>query len=101
MKNYLEQIKKYDAAPDEQAIKRLEQRLSLALTNRDAAEVAATDVEELQRVEKWAHEKLGADEAKSKAAVKKVADLLKAERNKSRVTFYYFVSKELGLLNKL
>lgn len=99
--NHLQQIKKYDTAPDEEAIKRLEQRLALSLTNRDAAEVAATDLKELQRVEKWAQEKLGVDEAKSKAAVKKVADLLKSERMKNRVTFYYFVTKELDLLNKL
>ena len=101
MKNYLEQIKEYDAAPDEQAIKRLEQRLALALNDQDSANVAATDIEELQRVEKWAHEKLGVDEQKAKAAVKKVAELLKSERMKNRVTFYYFVTKELGLLNKL
>lgn len=30
MRNYLEQLKKYDATPDEAALKRLENRLSLA-----------------------------------------------------------------------
>lgn len=101
MKNYLEQLKKYDATPDEAALKRLENRLSLALQNRDAAEVSVTDPAELQRVENWAAEKLGADAQKSKDAVKKVADLLKSERMKNRVTFYYLVAKELGALNKL
>ncbi|WP_295896574.1 DUF2853 family protein [uncultured Bartonella sp.] len=101
MKNYLEQLKKYDATPDEAALKRLENRLSLALQNRDAAEVSLTDQAELQRVENWAAEKLGADTQKSRDAVKKVADLLKSERMKSRVTFYYLVAKELGVLNKL
>lgn len=101
MKNYLEQLKKYDATPDEAALKRLENRLSLALQNRDAAEVSATDPAELQRVEKWAVEKLGTDAQKTKDAVKKVADLLKAERMKNRVTFYYLVAKELGALSKI
>lgn len=101
MKNYLEQLKKYDATPDEAALKRLENRLSLALQNRDAAEVSATDPAELQRVEKWAVEKLGTDAQKTKDTVKKVADLLKAERMKNRVTFYYLVAKELGALSKI
>ncbi|AQT42955.1 Protein of unknown function (DUF2853) [Bartonella apihabitans] len=51
MKNHLEQIKKYDANPDEDAVKRLENRLSLTLQKRDAAEVAVSDQKELQRVE--------------------------------------------------
>ena len=75
--------------------------MSLALQNRDAAEVAVSDQKELQRVEKWAEEKLGADAQKSKLAVKKAAELLKTEHMKNRVTFYYFVAKELGLLGKI
>lgn len=101
MKNHLEQIKKYDANPDEDAVKRLENRLSLTLQNRDAAEVAVSDQKELQRVEKWAEEKLGANVEQSKRAVKKTAELLKTEHMKNRVTFYYFVAKELGLLGKI
>lgn len=101
MKNHLEQIKKYDANPDEDAVKRLANRLSLTLQKRDAAEVAVSDQKELQRVEKWAEEKLGADVEQSKRAVKKTAELLKTEHMKNRVTFYYFVAKELGLLSKI
>ena len=101
MTKHLDQIKKYDRNPDETAIKRLENRLSLALQNRDASEVAATDEAELQRVAKWAAEKLGADAEKSKQAVTKVADLLKGEYMKNRVTFYYFVAKVLGLLSNV
>lgn len=102
MKNYLEDIKKYDAKPDEEAVKRLLQRLSLVLQKRDAAVVSTTDKDELERVEKsWAQEKLGADSARSKEAVKVVADKMKADRMKNRVTFYYLVAKELNALDKI
>ena len=102
MTDHLADIKKYDSHPDEDIVKRLVNRLSLVLQNRDTAMVATTDPEELARVEKnWAQDKLGADSEKSKQAVHKVADEMKGERMKNRVTFYYLVAKELGALNKI
>lgn len=102
MTDHLADIKKYDSHADEDVVKRLVNRLSLVLQNRDTAMVATTDQEELARVEKnWAQDKLGADSETSKRAVHKVADEMKGEHMKNRVTFYYLVAKELGALNKI
>lgn len=102
MNEYLADIKKYDANPDEAAVERLVQRLALVMRDRDASMVATSDMEELKRVEKnWAQDKLGFDEVQSKSAVKTVAELLKGDRTKNRVTFYYLVAKELGAIDKI
>ncbi|WP_455480355.1 DUF2853 family protein [Bartonella sp. B12(2025)] len=101
MTNYLADIKLYDPNPDEAAIERLSHRLALVMKKQDASLVATSDPEELERVEKWIQDVLGADEKSAKIAVSNVADIMSGDRRKSRITFYYLVAKELNALQKI
>ncbi len=50
----------------------------------------------------WVAKKLGvADAAKAEEVVNHVAEVMKGDRNKHRVTFYYLVAKQLGKLGDL
>ncbi|ATP12596.1 hypothetical protein BHOIPH791_12070 [Bartonella henselae] len=101
MTNDLADIKLYDQNPDEAAIERLHHRLALVMKNQDASLVATSDPKELERVEKWVQDVLGADEQSAKRGVSKVADMMSGDRRKSRMTFYYLVAKQLNALHKI
>ncbi|OLL53048.1 DUF2853 family protein [Bartonella henselae] len=101
MTNDLADIKLYDQNPDEAAIERLHHRLALVMKNQDASLVATSDPKELERVEKWVQDVLGADEQSAKRSVSKVADMMSGDRRKSRMTFYYLVAKQLNALHKI
>ncbi len=50
----------------------------------------------------WVAKKLGvANAAKAEEVVNHVAEVMKGDRNKHRVTFYYLVAKQLGKLGDL
>ncbi|ALE03639.1 DUF2853 family protein [Bartonella ancashensis] len=97
----LEDIKSYDPKPDEDAIKRLERRLALAMRDRDASLVSVSDQKELRRVEKWTQNTLDVSEENAKEAVSKVSEMMSGSNRKNRVTFYYMVAKELNALGKV
>lgn len=103
MSDYLADVRRYDAAADEAIVEKIVKHLGIALRNRDSSLVSATDPEELKRVrDSWVHKKLGvADEAKAVEVVDYVAEVMKGDRNKGRVTFYYLVAKQLGKLGDL
>lgn len=103
MSDYLADVRRYDAAADEAVVDKIVKHLGIALRNRDSSLVSATDPEELKRVrDSWVHKKLGvADEAKAVEVVDHVAEVMKGDRNKGRVTFYYLVAKQLGKLGDL
>ncbi|KEC59225.1 DUF2853 family protein [Bartonella quintana] len=101
MTNDLEDIKLYDPNPDEAAIERLSHRLALVMKKQDASLVATSDPKELERVEKWVQDVLGANEHSTKKAVAKVAEMMSGDRRKSRMTFYYLVAKQLNTLHKI
>ncbi|UTO27889.1 DUF2853 family protein [Bartonella harrusi] len=101
MTSDLADIKLYDQNPDEDAIKRLGHRLALVMKKQDASLVATSDPKELERVEKWIKDVLGADEKSAKTAVAKVAEMMSGDRRKSRMTFYYLVAKQLNALDKI
>ncbi|EJF77185.1 hypothetical protein MCO_01364 [Bartonella sp. DB5-6] len=101
MTNDLADIKLYDPNPDGAAIERLRQRLALVMQKQDASLVATSDPKELERVEKWVQDVLGADAQSAKTAVSKIADMMSGERRKSRMTFYYLVAKQLNALHKI
>ncbi|ACS51584.1 MULTISPECIES: DUF2853 family protein [Bartonella] len=101
MTNNLADIKLYDSNPDEAAVERLSRRLALVMKKQDAALVATSDPKELERVEKWVQDVLGADEQRAKMAVSKVAEMMSGDRRKSRMTFYYLVAKQLNALDKI
>ncbi|WP_420962746.1 DUF2853 family protein [Brucella sp. IR073] len=103
MSEYIEDVRRYDAAADPEVVNKIVKHLGIALRNKDSSLVAASDADELERVRKnWVEKKLGiADADKGKAAVKSVGELMKGDRNKQRVTFYYLTAKALGKLEAL
>ena len=73
-------------------------RMKNMIDNRDATLVSSSDPAELETVRKnFVVKKLEVnDKEQGTAAVNKVADKMKGERNKNRAAFYYMVQKELG-----
>lgn len=102
MTDYLADVKLYDAGADEAVVNKIVRHLGIALRNRDSSLVSASDPAELDRVkEKWCGKKLGVTGEAADEAVDAVCAAMKADKSKSRVTFYYLVAKELGKLGDL
>lgn len=103
MSDHLADVRRYDAAADEAIVEKIVKHLGIALRSRDASLVSVTDPEEVKRVRtSWVGKKLGvADDATADAAIQHVADVMKGDRNKHRVTFYYLTAKQLGKLGDL
>lgn len=102
MNTYLNDIEKYDAAPDAKAAEKLASDLRLVMQDTDARYVAIGDPAELEIVVKnFAIDKLGAAAEAAQEAVNAVAQLMSGSAKKNRVTFYYLVAKQLGSLGKL
>lgn len=100
--DYLENVRKYDAAADEAVVKKIVRHLGIALRNRDSSLVSSSDKTELDRVkEKWCGKKLGITGTEADEAVDATVKAMSGERAKSRVTFYYLVAKHLGKLESL
>jgi uncharacterized protein DUF2853 len=98
---YLPDVKIYHPEVDEAAVKGIVRHCGIALRSRDAANVAASDKAELDRVrDSFLKKKLGLTlpDDELDAAVKEVADAMKGDRSKSRVTFYYLLAKKYDRL---
>lgn len=100
----LEFIAKYTAelealgeTVDAELVETLVGNLNPILGDRDKANVAATDPEELKTVKKnFVEAKLGVTWPDADDAVDAVCEMMKGDRTKSRVVFYYLVCKKLG-----
>jgi len=103
MSDYLADVQRYDAGADADIVQKIVKHLGIALRSKDASMVSCSDKSELKRVtEKWCMKKLGEmDSAAGDAVVKKVCETMKGVGQKSRVTFYYLVAKEMGKLGDL
>ena len=103
MSDYLADVQRYDAGADPDTVAKIVKHLGIALRNRDSSLVSCTDPSELDRVrEKWCEKKLGkTDAAKNDSIIQTVCETMQADRNKSRVTFYYLVAKHHGALGAL
>ncbi len=103
MTDYLADVKRYDADADPAIVDKIIKHLGIALrSSRDAALVSCSDSSELDRVrEKWAMKKLGADADTSDKIIAEVCGIMKGDRQKQRVTFYYLVAQKLGKLGDL
>jgi hypothetical protein len=102
MTDYLADVKIYDANADEAVVNKIVKHLGIALRNRDSSLVSSSDPEELARVKtNWIGKKLGITGHDADAAVEETVKAMKADRTKSRVTFYYLVAKHLGKLETL
>jgi hypothetical protein len=91
-------VKKYDSGADEALITAVFKGLGPAVHNKDASLVSCSDPAELDTVKKnFLIKKLGmTDGPELDAAIKEVCETLKETRQKSRVTFYYLLTKKFG-----
>lgn len=103
MTDYLADVRKFAPKADEHIVAAIVKHLGIALRNRNSSLVACSDAEELGRVrESWCKKKLAlTDAAAIDAAIKMVCEKMKAEHNKSRVTFYYLLAEHFKKLDGL
>ena len=97
-------LKKYVPAPDEKAVAGIVKHLGIALKSNDASMVSCSSKDELDRVrDSWLKKKLKLtdDDKTLDAAIKAVCETMKADKNKSRVAFYYLLAEQTGTLSKL
>lgn len=90
-------IKKYVAAPDEAAIKGIVKHCGIALQSRDASFVSCTDQAERDRIRDGFLKKklaLTVSDADLDKAILAVCEQMKADRDKSRVAFYYLLAEK-------
>ncbi len=101
---YIDDIKKYTSAVNEEAVAGIVRHCGIALRNRDSSLVAGTDPEELKRVrESWLKKKLGLTESDADLdkAIHAVMEKMKADRAKGRVTVYYLLAEHFNKLDGL
>ena len=94
-------VKKYVPNPDDAAIKGIVRHCGIALQSRDGSLVAVTDKTECDRVrDSFLKKKLGLAESDSQldTAVASIGERMKADRDKSRVAFYYLLAEKFGKL---
>jgi len=99
--SYVEAVVKYDANAKPELVKKIVDHLGAVLDTRDGKFVACSDAKErADVVRSWLVKKLGvegsAETLDAKVAV--VCDIMKADRMKNRVTFYYLLAKNAGML---
>ncbi len=106
--DFLAQVQRYDEGADPGTVDKIVKHLGIALQKNDAGSltdsglVSAGDQTELDRVrDKWGVAKLGLDEGSAALIVSKVADEMKSDSRKNRVTFYYLTAKHAGKLDAL
>jgi len=94
--DHLADIEKYSAKPDEAAVAGMSKAYALVMSKPDTKWVAASDPAEIERViNNFLKKKLGRKESNDAltAACKAVAEKMKADRNKSRIVFYYLLAE--------
>ena len=102
--DWTKDVKRYVANPDEAAIKGIVRYCGIALQSRDASFVACTDKAERDRVRDHFLKRklaLSATDADLDKAVIEVCQKMHADRDKSRVAFYYLLAEKYGRLAAL
>ena len=98
---YINDVQGYDADADIAIIRKIVNHCGIALRSRDGKFVACSDEAERQTVrENWLVKKLGVtgETAELDAKVMAVCETMQKDRMKNRVTFYYLMAKNEGLL---
>ena len=94
-------VKKYVPEADESAIKGIVRHCGIALQSRDGSYVSCTDKAERDRVrDSFLKKKLALTDgdADLDKVLMAVCEKMKADRDKSRVTFYYLLAEKYGKL---
>ena len=100
--DWAKDVTKYVASPDEAAIKGIVKHCGIALQSRDASFVACTDKAERDRVrDSFLRKKLAlsGSDAELDKAVMDVCQKMHADRDKSRVAFYYLLAEKYNKLS--
>jgi len=95
-------VKKYAPNADEPTIKGIVKHLGIALQSTDASFVSCTDKAERDRVrDGFLKKKLALAESDTELdkAVVAVCETMKADRDKSRVAFYYLLAEKYAKLD--
>ncbi len=95
-------VKKYVSDPDPKAIAGIVRYCGIALQKRDSSLVSFGDQEEATRVRNnYLKKKLGLanSDAELDAGIKAVAEKMKSDRTKNRVTVYYLLAQHFGKLS--
>ena len=100
---HLADLKRYVPGANEKAVAGIVKHLGIALKSKDASLVSCSSKDELDRVrESWCKKKLGQTDDKAvDAAIKEVCEKMRADKQKSRVTFYYLLAEKFDKLGML
>ncbi|MCX7349548.1 MAG: DUF2853 family protein [Alphaproteobacteria bacterium] len=100
--DYKTDIAKYTGSINDKAVDAIVKFCGIALQSRDASLVACTDEAEVDRIRKgFATKMLGLDVTESDKVIKQICEKMKADKNKSRVTFYYLMAEASGKIGAL
>jgi hypothetical protein len=101
MADWAADVKIYRPDADDAAIAGLEKTYRLVMTDADSRYVALSDADERATVKtNFLKKKLGLElsDADADAALDEVAETMKADRTKSRITVYYLLAEKFGKL---
>ena len=102
MSKYLENVKQYVDSPNEDAVDSLVGHLGIALEQRDAANVAASDPKELEKIrDGYCNVNLDLSVEEAENAIKQVCEKMKGDNSKCRVTFYYLLAEVTNTMHRV
>lgn len=97
---YYANVKKYDGRAKRDVVASIVKYCGVSLKSRDSALVACSDKKEIERIANgFAKKKLGIGNTEGMELAGDVCAQMKAQRQKSRVTFYYLMAKQAGKLD--
>ena len=98
--DWLADVRKYVADADEKVVAAIVRHCGIALRNRDSSLVSMTAPTETKRVrENFLKKKLGLKSGDLDGSVKAICEHMKADKTKSRLTFYYLLAEHHGKLD--
>jgi len=100
--DWVADVNKYVPSADPKAIAAIVRYCGIALQKRDSSLVSFTDKEEVARVREYFLKKklgLAAPDAELDKAIMAIADKMKGDRTKNRVTVYYLLADHFGKLS--
>lgn len=100
--DYVTEVRRYDPAADADVVGAIKRYCGIALQKKDSSLVACSDASERERVaQNFLTKKLGmTEDAKAlDAMVQEVCGVMKEDREKLRVTFYYLLAHKHGKLD--
>ena len=103
MDRYYANVQRYDSNADRDVVERIVKYCGVSLKSRDTSLVACKDPEERARIVRgFATRKLGiSSKAEREQLVEDICQEMKAQRQKSRVTFYYLMAQKAGKLDEV